>query len=237
MAKLKYYVVLVMKALMALASVSQAAEGMRLWSASLAAKVHRIPGLSRLEDVEELLRLGDDAGEIGDEVDELTAPDILLGQRLVFGAQQGLQSGRRVVGAELGELVDAAAREFADAETRAQRFFERNFYLVVVEDALGAGKAQRLEDTVDSRVAVGRIDADGVAGRVGHALFEGKFDVDRLFFGVGTGQPLVDQDLRLVRLVAGVPGDVAFGPCFSGCGRLFSHLLLIINPKVVLPRG
>src|SRR5665213_1896617 len=97
-----------------------------------------------LQDVEELPRLGNDAGKIGDKVDELAAPDVLLGQRLVFGTQQGFQSWWRVVGAELGELVDAAAGKFADAEARTQGFFERNFYLVVVQDALGAGEAQRL---------------------------------------------------------------------------------------------
>ena len=62
-----------------------------------------------LEDVEELLRLGDDAGELGDEVDELAAPDVLFGVGFVFCAEEGFEGCGWVVAAELGELVEAAA--------------------------------------------------------------------------------------------------------------------------------
>ena len=190
-----------------------------------------------LEDVEQLLRLADDAGEIGDEIDELSTPDVLLRQRLVFGAQQRLQGGRRGPGAVFRKLVDAAARQLADAEPRAEGFLKRDFHFVVVENALGAGKAKRLERSFDSGIAVGRVDAYGIAGRVDHTLFEGEFNVDRLLFGVGAGQAVVDQNFRLVRLVAGVRGDVAFGPCFSGYDRLLSHLLPIIRPEMVFTAG
>jgi hypothetical protein len=66
----------------------------------------------------------------------------------------------------------------------------------VVEDALVAGEAERLEDCCTCGFAVGGDDADGVAGGVGHALFEGELDVDGLFFGFGAGEPVIrDQHL------------------------------------------
>ena len=57
-----------------------------------------------LEDVEELLRLGDDAWEVGGEVDELAAPAVLLGAGLVVGADEVFEAFD-VGGRELGVLV------------------------------------------------------------------------------------------------------------------------------------
>ena len=54
--------------------------------------------------------------------------------------------------------------------------------LGVVNDALLAGESQGLEHLLHLGLAVGGVDAYGVAGRVGHTLFELQLDVDGLFF-------------------------------------------------------
>ena len=156
------------------------------------------------EDVEERLRVGDKARELLGEVDKLAAPDVLLGEGLVLLADERLERVRDVLATELRELVDRATRQLANGETRGQRFVERNFDLVVIEDALVAGEAEHFENVLDLLFAVGRDDADSVARRVGHALFEVELDVDGLFFGLRAGEAVVGEDLRGVGGVAGV---------------------------------
>ena len=54
MARLKYFAVISLKCLLALASVSYAAEGLRLWSSAAASKITRLPLLSMASDSEVL---------------------------------------------------------------------------------------------------------------------------------------------------------------------------------------
>ena len=93
----------------------------------------------------------------------------------------------------LAYWLTAAAGELADAEAGAQGFFEGDLDLVVVEDALVAGEVEGLEDVVDGLGAVLGQDADGVAGRVGHAVFEGELDVAGLLLGAFTGEEVVER--------------------------------------------
>src|ERR1700733_6287206 len=132
-------------------------------------------GGEALEDVEELLRVGDYPGEVGGEVDELASPAVLLGAGFVFRADEAFEAFDR--GGELGELPHRAAGELADAEAGAGGLFEADFDLVVVEDALAAGVVQGFEDLSYGDGAVFGDDPDGVAGGVGHALFDGEFYV------------------------------------------------------------
>src|ERR1700677_4490568 len=90
------------------------------------------------EDVEELLRFGDGAGKVVDQVDELAAPAIVFRAGFVVGADEGLELGVAAAadvggGGELGVLADAAASELADGEAVAQRLLKADFDLVVVE--------------------------------------------------------------------------------------------------------
>ena len=58
-----------------------------------------------LQNVKELLRVGNDAGELGREVDELAAPDVLLCLCLVFRAEQSGQRGGNIFSGELGDTA------------------------------------------------------------------------------------------------------------------------------------
>ena len=93
-------------------------------------------GGEALEDVEELLRIGDDLGEVGGEVDELATPAVFFGAGLVFGADEAFEAFDG--GGELGVLAYGAAGELADAEASAECLFQADFDFVVVEDALAA---------------------------------------------------------------------------------------------------
>ena len=101
-------------------------------------------GGEALEDVEELLRIGDDPGEVVGEVDELASPAVLLGAGLVFRADEVFEAFNG--GGELGVLAYGSAGELADAEAGAEGLLEGDFDLVVVEDALRPVKCEGVED-------------------------------------------------------------------------------------------
>ena len=103
-----------------------------------------------------------------------------------------------------------------------------------VSASCGAGEAKGFQHVVHLGLAVGRDDADGVAGGVGHALFECELDVDGLFFALRASHPEVGENARKVRLIAGVFGRVRLGHglggsgCWGlrdGCGSRFGHRL------------
>src|SRR5208283_1425608 len=98
--------------------------------------------------MKELLRGRNCAGKVRDEVDELAAPAVLLGARLVLRPAEQLQrvvsasarAGRR---GQLGILAHSAARQLADGEPTAQRQFEADLLLIVVQHPLLAGEPER----------------------------------------------------------------------------------------------
>ena len=185
-------------------------------------------GCQALQHVEQLLRVGDSARKLKDEVDELAAPNVLLRGGLVFLALQRLQRLRDVFAEELDVLIDAAAGELADAEVTRQRLVEVDLILVVIEHALGAGKAKRFKHVNDLGLTVGRHDADGISGRVVHALFDLELDVDRFFFALGAGHAVVGEDARWIGLIARVLGRVRLGRdgggwLGDGSGGRFGH--------------
>ena len=164
-------------------------------------------GGEALEDVEELLGVGDDPGEVGGEVDELASPAVLLGAGLVLGADEAFEAfdGR----GELGVLAYGAAGELADAEAGAEGLFEADLDLVVVEDALAAGVVEGFEDLGYGDGAVFGDDSDGVAWGVGHALFEGELHVARLLLRALAGEEAVVGHGGEEGVVAGVFGRVS----------------------------
>jgi hypothetical protein len=162
-----------------------------------------------LEDVEELLRLGDYFGEVGGEIDELASPAVLLGAGLVFGADQAFEAFNG--GCELGVLAYGAAGELADAETGAEGLFETDFDLVVVKDTLAAGVMEGFENLGDCDGAVFRDDSDGVAGGVGHALVEGELYVAGLLLRTLACEEAVIGHGGEEGVVAGVFGGVSRG--------------------------
>ena len=76
----------------------------------------------------------------------------------------------------------------------------------MVEHALVAGEAERVEDLVDDFGAVLRNDADGIAGRIGYALLQREGEVARLLLGALAAEKAIDQHGRVVWIVARVPG-------------------------------
>ncbi len=122
---------------------------------------------------------------------------------------------------ELGVLAYGAAGELADAEAGAEGLFEADFDLVVVEDALAAGEVEGFEDLGDGDGAVFGDDADGVAGGVGHALFDGELYVAGLLLRAFAGEEAVVGHGGEEGVVAGV-----FGCVSRGLRLLFLHLPL-----------
>ena len=144
------------------------------------------------EDLEELLRIGDDAGEVGERVDKLTAPAIFLCKCLAFCAGHRFQAIVR--GRQLRHLRDASARQLADRETRTQRLFEIDVDLVVIEHTLIAIHAKRCQHLIHRAPPVLRHDSDRISRRVGHPRFYRQFDMARLFLRTLCGQQVVRQN-------------------------------------------
>ena len=94
-----------------------------------------------------------------------------------------------------------------------------------VEHALRAVEAQRLEHLRHLALAVRRDNADRIAGRVCHALFELQLDMNRLFFALRPSQALVRNDARDVRLIAGVLAVCALAGA-SGAAIVVSVIFL-----------
>ncbi len=163
------------------------------------------------QHMKELLRGGDRAGKVRDEVDELAAPAVLLGARLVLRPAEQLQrvvsasarAGRR---GQLGILPHSAARQLADGEPTAQRQLEADLLLIVVQHPLPAGEPERREHLRDRLGAVLRNHADRVARQIGHARFQRQRKMPRLLLGALAAEKAVDQHGRMVWIVARVPG-------------------------------
>ena len=117
-----------------------------------------------LQHLKEVLRVLHDIGKITYEIDAFAAPDVLLSQCLILRPEQFLETLRHVVRAELGVLVDAAARELADAEPRGESLVQVYLNLVVIEHALRASEVQRVQHLGDGGLTVGGHDADSITG-------------------------------------------------------------------------
>jgi len=176
-----------------------------------------------LEDVEELLRVGDDPGEVGGEVDELASPAVLLGAGLVFGAYEVFEAFD--VWGELGVLAYGATGELADAEAGAEGLFEADLDLVVIEDALAASEVEGFEDLCYGDGAVFGDDPDGVSGGVGHALFDGELYVAGLLLRPFAGEEAVVGHGGEEGVIAGVFGCVS--------GRLLFLICHFSHPSIV----
>jgi hypothetical protein len=184
-------------------------------------------GGEALEDVEELLRVGDYFGEVGGEVYELASPAVLLRAGLVFGADEDLEAFDG--GGQLGVLAYGAAGELADAEAGAECLFEADFDLVVVEDALAAGVVEGFEDLGYRDGAIFGDDSYGVTGGVGHAFFDGELDVAGLLLRALAGEEAVVGHGGEEGVVAGVFGRVSGGRLFflRFLGFHFGHFSMV----------
>ena len=184
-------------------------------------------GGEALEDVEELLRVGDDLGEVGGEVNELASPAVLLRAGLIFGSDEAFEPFDG--GRQLGVLAYGAAGELADAQAGAEGLFETDFDLVVVEDALAARVVEGFEDLGYCDGAVFGDDSDGVTGGVGHALFDGELDVTGLLLRALAGEEAVVGHGGEEGIVAGVFGRVSGGLLFflGFLGFHFGHFSMV----------
>ena len=128
-------------------------------------------------------------------------------------------------GGELGVLAYGSAGELADAEAGAEGLFETDFDLVVVEDALMAGEVEGFEDLGYGDGAIFGDDSDGVAGGVGHALFDGQLYVAGLLLRAFAGEEAVVGHGGEEGVVAGVFGRMS--------GRLLFLSFHFGHPSIV----
>ena len=164
-------------------------------------------GGKALKDVEKLLRIGDYLGEVGGEVDKLASPAVFLRARLIVGTDEDLEAFDG--GGELGVLAYGAAGKLADAEAGAEGFFETDLDLVVVKDALATSEVKGFQNLGYGDGAVFRNDTYGVAGGVGHALFDRELHVAGLLLRAFAGEEAVVGHGGKEGVVAGVLGRVS----------------------------
>ena len=103
---------------------------------------------------------------------------------------------RRAFRRDLGVRIHRTARQLANVQLRAKRVIQCGFLLEEVQNRLVALVAERLENGFHFAVPVGGQDADSIAGRVVHAIFQRQLDVARLLLGVLVGQDVVHQHGR-----------------------------------------
>ena len=102
----------------------------------------------------------------------------------------------------------------------------------MVEDTLAAGKVKHIKNFIDGFAPIFGDDANGVSGRISHALFERQLDVPRLFFRTLCRKQVVCQHPRLERAVTRVL-RCCMTAGIDRCLKNLAHLLILSDFAVV----